>query len=181
MSQLPLRIVCVFFGFALGIAPCLAAPASPDKAAAVQPSRHFQFTYVVDVPATAGRELRLWVPLPQDDRYQTISALHVDCPVPYRVERSAGGNADAYVVLTGPQLQKPIEIRIQFETLRRERTTRLLAHQRSSGNKRDSGKLQPGCLPQARPDDSSQWHNQPALRADHHGHHRPTREGAGNL
>ncbi len=95
------------------------------KAAPVAPSRQFEFTYVVRVPATKGRELRLWVPIAHSGRYQTISRLRVESPVAYRVVRYAQGNEDAYFVLRGAQLRKPSEIRIRFRVLRREHSTRL--------------------------------------------------------
>jgi transglutaminase-like putative cysteine protease len=70
-------------------------------------------------------DLRIWVPIPDSDPYQTISGLRIESPVPYRLARYAQGNQDAYFILRGAQLRKPTDIRIRFRVLRRERTTRL--------------------------------------------------------
>lgn len=101
------------------------AYATTGRAVAVSPNRRFEFTYVVRVPATKGHELRLWVPVPHADRYQSISALRIESPVPYRLEHYAQGNEDAYFVFRGAELRKPTEIRIRFRVFRREHTTQL--------------------------------------------------------
>ena len=106
-----------------GAGVAAAAPHAPP----VAHSRRFAFSYVVRVPATKGRELRLWVPLAHSGPYQTISGLRIESPVACRVVRYRQGNEDAYFVLRGPQLRKPSEIRIRFHVLRREHTTRLPA------------------------------------------------------
>jgi transglutaminase-like putative cysteine protease len=101
------------------------AAAANHGAPPVAPSRQFELTYTVRIPATKGHELRLWVPVPHADRYQTISGLRIQSPVAYRVMPFAQGNEDVYFVLGGAQLQKPTEIRIRFRVSRREHTTRL--------------------------------------------------------
>jgi len=103
------------------------AVAGAGGATRVPSARRFEFTYVVRVPATSGRELRLWVPVPHSGRYQTISHVRIESPVAYRVSRFAEGNEDAYFVLRGAQLRKPTEIRMRFDVFRREHTTRLPA------------------------------------------------------
>src|SRR5260370_41223272 len=49
------------------------------------PSRSFEFTYQVHVPANAdpAGPTRLWIPLPQTDGYQDIRGLQIDSPVNY--------------------------------------------------------------------------------------------------
>jgi transglutaminase-like putative cysteine protease len=122
VPQKPIRVLAVLLGFlmAAGIASA-ATPGAPP----VAPNRRFEFTYTVRVPATSGRELRLWVPLPHNDTYQTISALRIVSPIPYRVARFAQGNEDAYFALSGAQLRNPTTIQIHFLDFRREHTTRL--------------------------------------------------------
>jgi transglutaminase-like putative cysteine protease len=122
----------------------------------VRTSRHFQFTYVVKVPAiagrgdTTGRVLRLWAPLPQGDRYQRISDPRIISPVPYRVGHAADGNLDAYIVLRGRQLRNPAEIRIQFDVLRRERVVRLPAAASGPAAEGEWAGDPPGCRESAR-------------------------------
>lgn len=103
------------------------AAAANRGASPVASSRKFEFTYRVRIPATKGHELRLWIPLPHADSYQTVSALRIQSPVAYRIAHFAQGNEDAYFVLRGPQLQEATEIRILFQVFRREHTTRLPA------------------------------------------------------
>lgn len=108
----------VWLALALTALPALARPAPARE-------RRFSFTYDVHVPAVRGRKLRLWVPLPREDRYQKISRLRILSPAPYRVERSQEGNREAYIVLRGARLRRPTEIRIRFTALRLEHRVRL--------------------------------------------------------
>ncbi|MGB2591819.1 MAG: transglutaminase-like domain-containing protein [Candidatus Acidiferrum sp.] len=52
-------------------------------------TRSFEFTYQVHFPATANPSgpVRLWIPLPQPDGYQDLSALHIESPVAYSQRR----------------------------------------------------------------------------------------------
>jgi transglutaminase-like putative cysteine protease len=107
---------------------CLAAVLTALPALAGRPpatERRFTFTYAVRVPAVRGRKLRLWVPLPRDDHYQTISRLRIVSPVPARIERSQEGNREAYFTLSGARLTRPTEILIRFTALRLEHVVRL--------------------------------------------------------
>lgn len=124
MSQRLARFVATLL--ALLIAAGLGiASAAPPGTPPVASHRRFEFTYTVHVPATSGRQLRLWVPLPHDDAYQTISGLRIDSPLPYRVAHFAHGNEDAYFPLSGARLRTPATIQIRFLVFRREHTTLL--------------------------------------------------------
>jgi transglutaminase-like putative cysteine protease len=49
---------------------------------AAKSQRSFAFTYQVHVPADAGaKSVHLWIPLPQDDAYQSVSHLKIESPV----------------------------------------------------------------------------------------------------
>ncbi len=111
-------ILLVFFAAVLAALPSFA-----DSGLARQ--RRFTFTYLVRVPAVHGHRLRLWVPLPRQDRYQSISGLRIESPVPYTIERSQWGNREAYFVLAGARLKQPAEIRIHFTALRLEHRVEL--------------------------------------------------------
>ena len=67
---------------------CLAAPlalllhSAPPRTSAVDAAksqRSFAFTYQVHVPADAGaKSAHLWIPLPQDDAYQSVTHLKIE-------------------------------------------------------------------------------------------------------
>lgn len=78
-ARLIVLVVFVFFVFP-------AKPALTDSSSsAPEPStRTFEFTYEVHFPATANPgSVRLWIPLPQPDGYQDLSALQFDSAVAY--------------------------------------------------------------------------------------------------
>src|SRR5438309_10591414 len=56
-----------------------------ETTGAAVPTRSFEFTYQVHVPASADSagSTRLWIPLPQADAYQEVRSLHIDSPVWY--------------------------------------------------------------------------------------------------
>src|SRR5258708_12611740 len=57
--------------------------AGTDTIGAAAPTRLFEFTYQVHVPANADSHgpTHLWIPLPQADAYQEVRSLHIDSPV----------------------------------------------------------------------------------------------------
>jgi transglutaminase-like putative cysteine protease len=102
-----------------------AIPAAPEPPAwpLAVPSRDFQFTAVFHVPALppASHELRLWIPLPYEDLYQSASRLRLETPVPYTVHRdSSYGDRYAYMVIDSARLKTPFDIRLTFHAIRYE-------------------------------------------------------------
>jgi transglutaminase-like putative cysteine protease len=95
-----------------------------DKAASSEvPSRNFEFTYQVHVPAAtaAASPLQVWIPLPKTDAYQTISDLKVESSVAYKVETEREyGNRLAYFEVPATQQKSAFDITLQFTTVRRE-------------------------------------------------------------
>lgn len=69
----------------LGLALLTNAPSSPSQSAQSL-SRKVAFTYQVHVPPTpaSGGKFLLWLPLPQEDKYQKIEDLHIDSPAPFK-------------------------------------------------------------------------------------------------
>jgi transglutaminase-like putative cysteine protease len=106
---------------AAGDAPPPGPPATSAPQAAA--SRTVAFTYSVrlknDAPTGAGT-LRLWIPVPQSDRYQEISDLAVSSPVPYtlRTEKEYG-NRYAYLELDPSRLATQ-SIDVSFKATRHE-------------------------------------------------------------
>jgi transglutaminase-like putative cysteine protease len=87
------------------------------------PSRNFDFRYVVQVPAPPAdnHELRLWVPLPYEDPYQSISGLRIEAPVPHETRHEPEyGNRYAYFVFDAAHLKDPFDIEVTFHVSRLE-------------------------------------------------------------
>lgn len=85
------------------------------------PSRSFEFTYVVHVPAlpAGSRVMRIWIPLPQSAAHQRISSIHVTSPVRYRVAHDMQyGDRFAYFDFEAANARTPFDIRLTFEAQR---------------------------------------------------------------
>src|ERR1700760_3241863 len=80
---------------------------------AAAPSRTFRIEQTIDVPAQSG-PVSLWVPVPHDDKWQTISAVQIDgAPL---VKDDLGKQAARYEVpAAGAQLK------VSYTVERRER------------------------------------------------------------
>jgi transglutaminase-like putative cysteine protease len=101
--------------------PAVAAESKP-------PSRTFSFSYTVKVPATpdAKEKLRLWIPVPQSDPYQDISALEVSAPVKHELRRDRFyHNEFAYFDVPPAELNKGLTVRVTFIAVRREHRVEL--------------------------------------------------------
>lgn len=97
-----------------GALPCLA---QSDAA-----SRSLEFKYVTRIPESpaGAKTLRLWIPLPPSDDYQTISNLKIESPLPYTRHRE-GEYGNEYIYLQVPAKQASAsEIRLSFQVTRRE-------------------------------------------------------------
>jgi transglutaminase-like putative cysteine protease len=78
--------------------------------------RHFTFEYRATVPATAtGKNFRLWVPVPHDDEYQSITNLKIDSSAPYKVATDPLGNRIVSIASSTPP-----SITVKFDCSRKE-------------------------------------------------------------
>ena len=78
--------------------------------------RHFTFEYRASIPsAVAGRNYRLWVPIPHDDASQRISDLRVESSEPYRLTTDELGNR----ILAIESTHTP-SITVKFDCTRKE-------------------------------------------------------------
>lgn len=87
------------------------------------PSRSFEFTYIVHVPALPdGRhKMRIWIPLPQTTAHQQISGLRLVSPAPYRIYREPEyDNRSAYFDFNPARVRTPFDIRLTFRARRYE-------------------------------------------------------------
>ena len=85
--------------------------------------RSFDATWVgtvLSVPATAKR-VDVWIPLPSDGTYQSVSHVKVDAPASYTIARDSAGNRVAHFVLDKPgQLGKDVEVKARYRITRTE-------------------------------------------------------------
>jgi transglutaminase-like putative cysteine protease len=100
----------------------LVAQAAPTAQKFSPPRRTFRFTYnftVKDIPSEAKR-IRVWVPVPQTDRHQTVRVLAVKAPVKTRMtEEPEYGNRMMYAEIQNPSTDK-VEFTLEYEVTRRE-------------------------------------------------------------
>jgi transglutaminase-like putative cysteine protease len=74
-----------------------------------------QFTYSATVPKSPpqAKTLDLWLPLPSDNEFQTVSDVRVDSPLPYKITREAEfGNRMVYLHSDRPQA--PLALTVSF-------------------------------------------------------------------
>lgn len=93
------------------------------------PSRSFTFTYVTHVstipPGT--HQLRIWLPLPYEERSQAVSDLKIESPVRFKIEHEKEyGNRYAYFVVEPDDVKGPFEIRLTFHAQRFEHRVALI-------------------------------------------------------
>lgn len=100
----------------------LAAQLTPSAQKFSPPSRTFRFTYnfsVKDIPAGAKR-VRVWIPVPQTDQYQTVRVLSVKAPVETRMTQEPEyGNRMIYAQIPNSAARKA-EFTIEYKITRRE-------------------------------------------------------------
>jgi len=94
-------------------------PAAVDPA---KSQRSFSFTYQVHVPPQAdAKSSHLWIPLPQNDSYQSISGLRMESPVSHTEGREPQyQNPFAVFTPTPPQAAAGYDVTLLFNATRRE-------------------------------------------------------------
>ena len=101
------------------------------------PSRSFEFHVVVHVPAlpAGNHELRIWMPLPYEERYQVISNVKIESPVRYRIyHESEYNNRYAYMVVDADKVKTPFDITLSFHAQRLEHRVALVPSGGSGGS-----------------------------------------------
>src|SRR6266852_2542509 len=94
-------------------------------------SRNFEFTYLTRIPALpADAQIsRIWIPLPQSDRYQIVGDLKIETPFAYAKHRDPEyGNEYLYLQVPAAKVTEPAEVRVSFEVTRREHRVALGPH-----------------------------------------------------
>lgn len=88
--------------------------------------RSFEATYVGTIAAlpTSAKRVDVWIPLPSDGPYQTVTDVKVEVPAAYTLEKDAAGNRMAHFVLDKPEhFGKDLEVRATYKVTRREALT----------------------------------------------------------
>jgi transglutaminase-like putative cysteine protease len=121
-----MRRLVIFAGtllLALAVTPLGATHGGAAQETAA-PSRSFEFTYIVHVPAlpSGSHAMRIWIPVPQTAEHQRISDVHIDSPLRYRIGgQPQQGNRFAYFDVTAAGAGRaPFDIRLTFDARRDE-------------------------------------------------------------
>jgi transglutaminase-like putative cysteine protease len=87
----------------------------------------FDLSYVVRVEPPAGsRKVRVWIPLPSSDQYQTISQLQLKGPMKVQLHKEPKyGDRYAYFDVDSLRVKTGFEIRLAFHVVRYERRSAL--------------------------------------------------------
>ena len=115
---------------AAGVPSLRAQEAAVSPAPASAPSfAEFDFSYVVRVPPPENsRKVRVWVPLPSSDQYQTISQLDLTGPVKVQLHRETKyGDRYGYFEVDSSKVKAGFSIRLAFHVIRSERRANLAA------------------------------------------------------
>jgi transglutaminase-like putative cysteine protease len=113
---------------------CIALAAMAAFSASLEmgaPLRNFEFTYLARIPVLPAdaKISRIWIPLPQSDRYQTIGNLKIETSFTYTKLRDPEyGNEYVYLLVPAAKITEPSEVRVSFEVTRHEDRVLLEAH-----------------------------------------------------
>jgi transglutaminase-like putative cysteine protease len=123
MTRFRLVLPSIFIFALVAVVAVRAGRRTAPQASGGVPTRSFEFTYQVHVPANADSQspTHLWIPLPQADGYQDIRGLHISSPVSYVQGLDAEyGNAFAAFTPTRQQSSAGFDVVLRFTAVRRE-------------------------------------------------------------
>lgn len=112
-----------------------AGDAAPIASFAPRPSSvSFDFSYVVRVePPPGSRKVRVWIPLPSSDPYQTISEMQLKGPMRVQVRKEPRyGDRYAYFDVDSARVKTGFEVRVAFHVVRYECRSNLVSSAESS-------------------------------------------------
>ncbi len=124
LKTIVLTFACIIALAAMGAA----FSASSETSASL---RNFEFTYLTRIPILPAdaKTSRIWIPLPQSDRYQTIGNLKIETPFAFTKHRDPEyGNEYVYLQVPAAKVTGPAEVRVSFEVTRHEHRVVLEAH-----------------------------------------------------
>ncbi len=128
----------VFRLTALVLTVGVSAIAKAQSAAPPALVREVAFVYHTDITGIdpKARHVEAWIALPRQDRFQTVSALSIDCRVPIEVIDQPRGNRIAHLSVDAP-VPHSIAVTIRFKVRRIEETADLLKAKRNTPEPRD--------------------------------------------
>jgi transglutaminase-like putative cysteine protease len=124
-----LVLSCIVLIAAVAVLSAHAYRDSADNSAMGIPSRTFEFTYQVYVPANpdASGGAHLWIPLPQTDGYQEIRDLRIESPARYgKGHELEYGNSFAEFAPTPQQSAAGFDVTLSFLAVRSEHKVNLV-------------------------------------------------------
>jgi transglutaminase-like putative cysteine protease len=130
-SRARARIVAASFAailLAMSVLSLRAGEAAPGASFASSPSSvSFDLSYVVRVEPPAGsRSVRVWIPLPSSDQYQTISQIQLKGPMKVQLRKEPKyGDRYGYFDVDSTRVMNGFEIRLSFHVVRYERRSAL--------------------------------------------------------
>jgi|SRR5271156_4886485 len=116
----PHKAIILSVACMIAVAAIAALSASSDTNA---PVRNFEFTYIARIPPLPAdaKTSRIWIPLPQSDRFQSIANLKIETPFTYTKHRDPEyGNEYVYLQVPAAKVSEPSEVRVSFEVTRHE-------------------------------------------------------------
>jgi len=114
---------CLVFGMLASFALCFrAVSAKPPRVDPTKSQRTFTFTYQVHVsPQVETQSSHLWIPLPQNDAFQTVSNLKIESAVSHSEGRDPEyQNPFAIFTPTPGQAAAGYDVTLTFNAIRRE-------------------------------------------------------------
>ena len=93
-----------YFALSLILAMIVLSGSTPQASAALPRERKFEFEYkatVKDIPSGA-QKVDLWIPVPHDSAFQSITDLQIDSPYAYQVHTAQYGNQVLHISLNNP-------------------------------------------------------------------------------
>ncbi|HEY4741287.1 MAG TPA: transglutaminase domain-containing protein [Candidatus Acidoferrales bacterium] len=100
-----------------------AAHSSPAAEITDSSQRRFEFTYQVRVPdlPASPSPLRIWIPVPTSDTWQTITSLAIESPIAHRITKeNQFGNSMAYFDVKLDHARPAFDIAMRFTAVRME-------------------------------------------------------------
>src|SRR5713101_8286349 len=116
-----LKTIVLTFACIIALAVMRAAFSASSETSATL--RNFEFTYLTRIATLSAdaKTSRIWIPLPQLDRYQTISNLKIETTFAYTKHRDPEyGNEYLYLQVPAAKVSEPAEVRVSFEVTRHE-------------------------------------------------------------